>query len=113
MRLPTTVQQVDQPIDTELSPGRIMGLITSYFLSSLNDGALPYLRDPVVEVFDRVVEHKGVPTRQDFRALRDRLDMLEFQLRKSKKAVGEIEGLLGDLADELGVNLDGGDSADG
>jgi len=83
-----------------------MGLLTSYFLSSLNDGALPYLRDPVVELFDRVVEHKGVPTRQDFRTLRDRLDMLEFQLRKSRKTVGEIQGQLDELAEELGVKLD-------
>jgi hypothetical protein len=106
MGQPTTVQQVVQSSDAELSPGRIMGLITSYFISSLNDGALPYLRDPVVEVFDRVVEHKGVPTRKDFRALRDRIDMLEFQLRQGKKAVGEIQGQLDDLAEDLGVKVE-------
>ncbi len=106
MGQPTTVQHVVQSDDAELLPGRIMGLITSYFLSSINDGALPYLRDPVVELFDRVVEHKGVPTRQDFRSLRDRLDMLEFQLRQSRKVVGEIQGQLDELAEEFGVKLD-------
>ena len=86
-------------------------MITSYFLSSLNDGALPYLRDPIVDVFDRVMEHKGVPTRKDFRALRDRADMLEFQLRKAKKSIGEFQGELQELAEELAVYFGGGDSA--
>ncbi len=90
-----------------------MGLITSYFISSLNDGALPYLRDPVLELFDRVVEHKGVPTRQDFRSLRDRIDMVEFQLRKTKKGVSELLGQLEDLAEELGVDFVQGDPGDG
>ena len=90
-----------------------MGLITSYFISSLNDGALPYLRDPVLELFDRVVEHKGVPTRQDFRSLRDRIDMVEFQLRQTKKCVSELLGQLEDLAEELGVDFDKGDPGDG
>ncbi len=88
-----------------------MGLITSYFLSSLNDGALPYLRDPIVDVFDRVMEHKGVPTRKDFRALRDQADMLEFELRKAKKSIGEFQGELQELAEELAVYFGGGDSA--
>ena len=85
-------------------------MITSYFLSSLNDGALPYLRDPIVDVFDRVMAHKGVPDRKDFRALRDRADMLEFELRKAKKSIGEIQGELQELAEELAVDFDGGDS---
>jgi hypothetical protein len=93
-----------------LSPRRVMGLITSYFLSSLNDGARPYLRDPIVDVFDRVMDHKGVPNRKDFRALRDRADMLEFELRKAKKSIGEIQGELQELAEELAVDFDGGDS---
>jgi|GEM_PF-4706355 len=84
-----------------------MGLISSYFISSLNDGALPYLRDPVVEVFDRAMQHKGVPTRKDFRDLRDRADMLEFQLRKAKKSIGALQGELQELAEELGVEFDG------
>ena len=82
-------------------------MISSYFISSLNDGALPYLRDPVVEVFDRAMQHKGVPTRKDFRELRDRADMLEFQLRKAKKSIGALQGELQELAEELGVEFDG------
>ena len=87
-----------------------MGLISSYFISSLNDGALPYLRDPILEVFDRVMDHKGVPTRKDFRELRDRADMLEFQLRKAKKSIGELQGELQELAEELAEDSGGGGS---
>ncbi|MBJ93486.1 MAG: hypothetical protein CMP23_03325 [Rickettsiales bacterium] len=84
-----------------------MGLVTSYLFSSLNDGALPYLREPVLEVFARVMEHKGVTTRESFRELRDRSDMVEYQLRKAKKSVGELDAELQELAEGLGVELGG------
>jgi hypothetical protein len=59
-----------------------MGVIADYIASALSDSVIPHLREPVERVFDRVVEHKGLPTRQDFRELRNRIDMLEYSSRE-------------------------------
>ena len=67
-----------------------MGVLSSYLLSSMNDAMLPHLRGPVEEVFEGVVEHKGLPTRADFRELRNRVDMLDFRVREATRLVHEI-----------------------
>jgi len=69
-----------------------MGVISSYLLSSLNDSVLPHLRGPVEEVFEGVVSHKGLPTRADFRELRNRVDMLDYRCREATRLVHEIRG---------------------
>jgi len=69
-----------------------MGVISSYLLSSMNDAMLPHLRTPVEEVFEGVVQHKGLPTRADFRALRNRVDMLDYKCREATRLVHEIRG---------------------
>ena len=70
-----------------------MGVISSYLMSSMNDAMLPHLRGPVEEVFDGVVQHKGLPTRADFRDLRNRVDMLDYRCREATRLVHEIRGL--------------------
>lgn len=69
-----------------------MGVIRSYLLSSMNDFVLPSLRGPVEEVFDGVVAHKGLPTRADFRELRNRVDMLDYRCREATRLVHAIQG---------------------
>lgn len=69
-----------------------MGVISSYLLSSMNDAMLPHLREPVEEVFEGVVTHKGLPTRADFRELRNRVDMLDYKCREATKLVHAIRG---------------------
>ena len=70
-----------------------MGIISSYILSSFNDAVLQHLRAPVEEVFDGVVQHKGLPTRDDFRELKNRVDMLDYRTREATKLVHEIRGI--------------------
>ena len=71
-----------------------MGVVSTYVLSSLSDGVLPYLREPVEKVFAGVVQHKGLPTRQDFRDLRNRVDMLDYRAREVTKVLHELKGEL-------------------
>jgi hypothetical protein len=71
-----------------------MGVVSNYFLSALSDGALPHMREPVEAVFNEVVENKGLPTRQDFRDLRNRVDMLEYNAREVTKLLHEVRGLV-------------------
>jgi len=82
-----------------------MGVIRSYIFSSLNDGVIPHLREPVEDVFDKVVKQKGLPTRQDFRDLRNRIDMLDFSTREATRLLNEVRGSVKKLAE------DGGDDA--
>jgi hypothetical protein len=69
-----------------------MGVLSSYLLSSVNDAMLPHLRGPVEEVFEGVVQHKGLPTRADFRELRNRVDMLDYRCREATRLLHEIRG---------------------
>ncbi len=71
-----------------------MGVVSSYILSALSDGALPHMRSPVEDVFNEVVENKGLPTRKDFRDLRNREDVLEYNAREATKLLHEVRGLV-------------------
>ena len=71
-----------------------MGVLSNYVLSAMSDGALPHMREPVESVFNEVVENKGLPTRQDFRDLRNRVDMLEYNAREVTKLLHEVRGLV-------------------
>jgi hypothetical protein len=71
-----------------------MSILTSYLFSSFSDGLIPHLREPVEDVFAQVVEHKGLPTRQDFRELRNRVDMLDYKTREVTKALHQVKGQL-------------------
>ena len=71
-----------------------MGVVSNYVFSAMSDGALPHMREPVEEVFNEVVENKGLPTRQDFRDLRNRVDMLEYNAREVTKLLHEVRGLV-------------------
>ena len=72
-----------------------MGVVSNYVFSAMSDGALPHMREPVEDVFNEVVENKGLPTRQDFRDLRNRVDMLEYNAREVTKLLHEVRGLVG------------------
>ncbi len=78
-----------------------MGVLTNYVYSSFSDGILPYLREPVEEVFDGVVQHKGLPTRQDFRDLRNRVDMLDYHTREATRTLHELRTRLKKAVDGL------------
>ena len=71
-----------------------MGVVSNYVFSAMSDGALPHMREPVEDVFNEVVENKGLPTRQDFRDLRNRVDMLEYNAREVTKLLHEVRGLV-------------------
>lgn len=67
-----------------------MGVVRSYATTALNDAAIPHLRGPVEALFDQVVVHRGIPTRQDYRDLRNRVDMLEYNAREAARKVNEL-----------------------
>lgn len=71
-----------------------MGVLGNYVYSSFSDGILPYLREPVEEVFEAVVQHKGLPTRQDFRDLRNRVDMLDYHTKEATRTLHELRSRL-------------------
>jgi hypothetical protein len=71
-----------------------MGVIGSYMVSSLNDAALPSLRGPVVSIFERVMVERGLPSREDFRELRNRVDMLDYKARECTRALHELRAQL-------------------
>lgn len=71
-----------------------MGVIRDYLWSSLGDGIIPHVREPVEAVFADVVEHKGLPTRQDFRDLRNRVDMVDYNAREVTKTLHALRGQL-------------------
>jgi hypothetical protein len=71
-----------------------MGVVSNYVFSAMSDSALPHMREPVEDVFNEVVENKGLPTRQDFRDLRNRVDMLEYNAREVTKLLHEVRGLV-------------------
>ncbi len=75
-----------------------MGLFSNYVNSSLSDAAIPYLREPVEGVFDEVIEHKGLPTREVFRDLRNRVDMVDYHLREATKKLNELKKSLRGVA---------------
>jgi inorganic triphosphatase YgiF len=83
-----------------------MGVFTSYVLTSLSDASIPHLREPVENVFKEVMINKGLPTREDFRELRNRIDMLDYHIRESNKALNAVRaGCKTVLADVEKANL--------
>ena len=82
-----------------------MGVFSSYVMTSLSDASIPHLRDPVESVFTEVMQNKGLPTRDDFRALRNRVDMLDYNSREANKALNAVRaGCKRVLADVEKVN---------
>jgi hypothetical protein len=71
-----------------------MGVVSGYFLSSLSDGVLPVLRDPVTETLEDLLLHKGLPTQRDYEDLKNRVDMIEFRARDLTRTLNELRGLL-------------------
>ncbi len=69
-----------------------MGVLGNYVLSALNDSVLPHMREPVEEMFNGAVQNKGLPTRQDFRDLRNRVDMLAYNSREVTRLLNEVRG---------------------
>mgnify|MGYP006129562337 CR=1 FL=1 len=67
-----------------------MGVFSSYVKTSLSDATIPHLREPVEKVFGEVMTNKGLPTREDFRALRNRIDMLDYNIREANKALNAV-----------------------
>jgi hypothetical protein len=74
-----------------------MGVVSSYILSSVSDGILPHLREPVTDVFEDVILHKGLPTQQEVQDLRNRVDMLDYRTREATRLINEISAQLKEL----------------
>jgi len=68
-----------------------MDILRSYVSSSFSDGLIPHLRNSVEEIFADVVERKGIPSRQDLRELKNRVDMLDYNTREVTKALNELK----------------------
>jgi len=71
-----------------------MDILASYLKSALSDGLIPHMREPVEDVFAQVVQNKGLPTRHDFRELRNRVDMLDYNTREVTKSLHQVKGRL-------------------
>ena len=67
-----------------------MGVFSSYVMTTLSDATIPHLRQPVENVFSEVMINKGLPTREDFRELRNRVDMLDYNIREANKALNAV-----------------------
>jgi hypothetical protein len=68
-----------------------MDILRSYVSSSFSDGMIPHLRKSVEELFADVVERRGIPSRQDLRELKNRVDMLDYNTREVTKALNELK----------------------
>jgi len=55
---------------------------------------IPHLRNSVEELFSEVVERKGIPSRQDFRELKNRVDMLDYTAREVTRSLNELKSQL-------------------
>lgn len=71
-----------------------MDILRSYVSSSFSDGLIPHLRNSVEELFTDVVERKGIPSRQDFRELKNRVDMLDYNAREVTRTLNELKSQL-------------------
>ena len=71
-----------------------MDILRSYVYSSFSDGMIPHLRNSVEELFEEVVERKGIPSRQDFRELKNRVDMLDYTSREVTRTLNELKSQL-------------------
>lgn len=71
-----------------------MGIVANWLWSSVNDASIPYLRPSVEQVFDAVSDSRGLPSKQDFRDLRSRVDMVDFQARELNKQAIELRAQL-------------------
>jgi len=78
-----------------------MDILRSYVSSSLSDGVIPHLRDGVEGIFAEVADRKGIPSRQDFRELRNRVDMLDYNTRELTKELNQLRGQITELRDGL------------
>ena len=79
-----------------------MDILRSYVSSSFSDGMIPHLRGSVEEVFGEVVTRKGIPSREDFRELRNRVDMLDYNTRELTKSLNSLKGQLASIRHEFG-----------
>jgi len=68
-----------------------MDILRSYVSSSFSDGMIPHLRSGVENIFTEVVERKGIPTREDFRELKNRVDMLDYSAREVTRSLNELK----------------------
>ncbi len=71
-----------------------MDILRSYVSSSFSDGMIPHLRNGVEELFAEVVERKGIPSRQDFRELKNRVDMLDYTAREVTRTLNQLKSQL-------------------
>ena len=71
-----------------------MSIIRSYLSSSFSDSMIPHLRGGVEDLFSEVMEKKGIPSREEFRELRNRLDMLDYRTREVTKATNGLKDAL-------------------
>jgi len=74
-----------------------MGILASYVSSSFSDSMIPFLRSGIEELFADVMVRKGIPSRDEFRELRNRVDMLDYSTRELTKTLNELKGLLADV----------------
>lgn len=72
-----------------------MGIVRSFVASAMGDGIMARLRRPVTDVFDEIVQQRGLPTRQEIDDLRNRADMLDYRAREAARILGEIRSVLG------------------
>jgi hypothetical protein len=79
-----------------------MDILRSYVSSSFSDGMIPHLRTGVEEIFAEVVDRKGIPSRQEFRELRNRVDMLDYNTRELTRTLNELKGRMAELREGLG-----------
>ena len=82
-----------------------MGVLASWLVSSVHDSMIPPLREPVLKIFEAVVESKGLPSRAVFRDLRNQLDMIDYQARESNKGLMELKGAVKRLNEEAAASL--------
>ena len=76
-----------------------MDILRNYISSSLSDGMIPHLRSGVEEIFAEVTDRKGIPSRQDFRELRNRVDMLDYNTREVTRGLNELKSQMASLRD--------------
>ncbi len=78
-----------------------MSSTRDFFASTVADGMIPYLRRPVEDIIYETLDHRQVPTRTDFRELRDLVNSLRGQLTGATGGVRKLAEQVEALEEQL------------
>ena len=80
-----------------------MGTTRDYLRSALTDALMGPLRLPVIDIIYETIDERQMPTRTDFKELRDRVDALRGQTSGATGGIKRLAKTHQDLEERLDV----------